>query len=144
MNYCAECGFKIEGEFKFCPNCGSQINSGMSPRSNMTKNSEDFIICKNCGEENPVENSDCFSCGIPLKGNKIKKNDLTRLEAKRNDSNQTDRKNISDNQKRIKEEKVLDNKKILIISSAIVVIFIFALIISGVFDSEVKTERYTD
>ena len=138
MNYCAECGFKIEGEFKFCPNCGSQINSGMSPRSSMTKNSEDIIICKNCGEENPVENSDCFSCGIPLKGNKIKKNDLTRSEAKGNDSNQSSRKNISDNQKIIKEEKVLDNKKILIISSAILVIFIIALVLSGVFGSEVK------
>ena len=138
MNYCAECGFKIEGEFKFCPNCGSQINSGMRPRSSMTKNSEDIIICKNCGEENPVENSDCFSCGIPLKGNKIKKNDLTRSEAKGNDSNQSSRKNISDNQKIIKEEKVLDNKKILIISSTILVIFIIALALSGVFGSEVK------
>jgi len=103
----------------------------------MTKNSEDIIICKNCGEENPVENSDCFSCGIPLKGNKMKKNDLTRSEAKRNDSNQSSRKNISDNQNRIKEEKVLDNKKILIISSAILVIFIIALVLSGVFDSGV-------
>jgi len=74
----------------------------MSSRSSMTKNSEDIIICKNCGEENPVENSDCFSCGIPLKGNKIKKNDLTRSEAKGNDSNQSSRKNISDNQNRIK------------------------------------------
>ena len=138
MNYCAECGFKIEGEFKFCPNCGSQINSGMSPRSSMPKNSEDIIICKNCGEENPVENSDCFSCGIPLKRNKIKKNDLTRSEAKRNDSNQSNRKNIFDNQNGIKEEKVLDNKKILIISSAILVIFIIALVLSGVFGSEVK------
>jgi len=138
VNYCAECGFKIEGEFKFCPNCGSQINSGMSPHSSMTKNSEDIIICKNCGEENPVENSDCFSCGIPLKGNKIKKNDLTRSEAKGNDSNQSSRKNISDNQKIIKEEKVLDNKKILIISSTILVIFIIALALSGVFGSEVK------
>jgi len=137
VNYCAECGFKIEGEFKFCPNCGSQINSGIIPRSSKTKNSEDIIICKNCGEENPVENSDCFSCGIPLKGNKIKKNDLTRSEAKGNDSNQSSRKNISDNQKIIKEEKVLDNKKILIISSAIVVIFIFALVLSDVFDLEV-------
>jgi tetratricopeptide (TPR) repeat protein len=137
VNYCAECGFKIEGEFKFCPNCGSQINSGISPRSSMTKNSEDIIICKNCGEENSFENSDCFSCGIPLKVNKFKKQGLTRSEAKENDSNQSSRKNISDNQNKIIEEKVLDNKKILIISSAIVVIFIIALVLSGVFDSGV-------
>jgi tetratricopeptide (TPR) repeat protein len=138
VNYCAECEFKIEGEFKFCPNCGSQIVSVVNPQGKVTKNSEEFIICKNCGEENPVENSDCFSCGIPLKGNKNKKKGLTKLEPKRNDSNKTDIKNYSDNRKIIKQEKVLDNKKILIISSAILVIFIFALVFSGVFDSEVK------
>ncbi len=54
------------------------------------------------------------------------------------DTKKNIQKNV-DNKKINNEEKVLDNKKILMISSAIVVIFIFALIISGVFDSEVKT-----
>jgi predicted RNA-binding Zn-ribbon protein involved in translation (DUF1610 family) len=139
VNYCAECGFKIEGAFKFCPNCGSQIISGVIPENKMTKNSEEFIICKNCGEENPSENSECFSCGIPLKGNKYRKNSTAKHESNRNDQKIIDTKNTSDNRKIVKEEKVLDNKKILMISSAIVVIFIFALIVSGVFNSEVKT-----
>jgi len=139
MNYCAECGFKIEGEFKFCPNCGSQINSGITSPDKMTANAEEIIVCKNCGEENPVENSECFSCGVLLKGNKNRKANTDKHGAKRNDQIKTDRRNNSDNRKIVNKEKVLDNKKILMISSAIVVIFIFALIISGVFDSEVKT-----
>ncbi|MEF8848910.1 MAG: zinc-ribbon domain-containing protein [Candidatus Thermoplasmatota archaeon] len=24
-NYCPECGMKIEGNFKFCPNCGASF-----------------------------------------------------------------------------------------------------------------------
>ncbi|HSW54655.1 MAG TPA: tetratricopeptide repeat protein [Ignavibacteriaceae bacterium] len=138
MNYCAECGFKIEGEFKFCPNCGSQIKSRQSSPNKMVVDTEEFIVCKNCGEENPATNSECFSCGILLRGSKNRKNDSAIHEAKRNDQKKTDKANNSDSKKIVNEEKVLDNKKILIISSAIVVIFIFALIISGVFDSQVK------
>jgi len=140
VNYCAECGFKIEGEFKFCPNCGSQIKFLGSPPNKVTDNQDEVIICKNCGEENPAENSECFSCGIPLRGSKNRKNDSAKHEVKRNDHKKTDKANNSDSRKIVNEEKVLDNKKILIISSAIVVIFILALIISGVFDSEVKTK----
>jgi uncharacterized membrane protein YvbJ len=58
VNYCAECGFKIEGEFKFCPNCGSKINSRESSPNKTVVNTEEFIVCKNCGEENPIENSE--------------------------------------------------------------------------------------
>lgn len=139
MNYCAECGFKIEGEFKFCPNCGSQIIPAVISSEKMTRNPEEFVICKNCGEENRVENSECFSCGISLLGNKNKKQNRTRQDDKKNHRERTNRKNTFAESKIVSEEKVLDNKKILMISSAIVVIFIFALIISGVFDSEVKT-----
>jgi tetratricopeptide (TPR) repeat protein len=138
VNYCAECGFKIEGEFKFCPNCGSQINAGITSPDKMTENDKEFLICKNCGEENSVENSECFSCGILLKGNKIKKNGEVKRDTKKNEQKINDRKKTSDTKKTVNEEKVLDNKKILMITSVIVVIFIFALIITGVFDLEVK------
>ncbi len=133
MNYCAECGFKIEGEFKFCPNCGSQIKL-VAPSSREVAASEDeIIICKNCGEENSTNHSVCFSCGIILNGNKSKKQVSAKQDAKKNVQKNAGNKKIESG------EKVLDNKKILMISSAIVVIFILALIISGVFDSEVKT-----
>ncbi|MCU0415030.1 MAG: tetratricopeptide repeat protein [Ignavibacteriaceae bacterium] len=132
MIYCAECGFKIEGEFKFCPNCGSQIKFGSSSPNEITANQDEVIICKNCGEENSVDDSVCFSCGISLNGNKRKKQNSTKQDTKKQSQKNTDSKKIDN------EEKVLDNRKVLMISSAIVVIFIFALIISGVFDSEVK------
>jgi tetratricopeptide (TPR) repeat protein len=130
--YCAECGFKIEGEFKFCPNCGGQIKFGSSSPNEIPANQDGVIICKNCGEENSVDDSVCFSCGISLNGNKRKKQNSTKQDTKKQSQKNTDSKKIDN------EEKVLDNRKVLMISSAIVVIFIFALIISGVFDSEVK------
>jgi len=138
VNYCAECGFKIEGEFKFCPNCGSQIKSRQSSPNKSVANTKEIIVCKNCGEENPIENLECFSCGILLRGSKNRKIDSAKHESKRYDQKKTDKANSSDSRKIVNEEKVLDNKKIIMLSSAIVVIFIFALIISGVFDSEVK------
>jgi len=130
--YCAECGFKIEGEFKFCPNCGSQFKFVGSSPNEITANQDEVIICKNCGEENSVDNSVCFSCGIPLRKNKSNKKSIFEQDTKKQSQKNTDSKKIDS------EEKILDNRKILMISSAIVVIFIFALIISGVFDSEVK------
>jgi uncharacterized membrane protein YvbJ len=62
VNYCAECGFKIEGEFKFCPNCGSQIKLVGSFPNEVTTNKDEVIICKTV-EENPLKFW-CFSCGI--------------------------------------------------------------------------------
>lgn len=138
MNYCSECGFKIEGEFKFCPNCGSQVNT-LSISSGRIENGEEVIICKNCGEENSSENSNCFSCGVPLKGFKNKKRVNINLTHKKND-----RKKFSDsNSSKIKtinaDEKVLDNKKLLIISSLVVIVFVIALLVSGVFESGVQS-----
>ncbi len=57
---------------------------------------------------------------------------------KKNDRKKSASENFSNDKNVIKEDKVLDNKKILIISSAIVVVFIFALVASGVFDSGVN------
>lgn len=138
MKLCAECGFKIEGEYKFCPNCGSQINSEMQSPGITTEKFEELLICKNCGEENPVDNSTCFSCGVPLSGNKNKRQVIAKQEVKKNDQKKTDRKNSFDKNKNVNEEKALDNKKIYIISSAVIVVFILALIFSGVFDSGIQ------
>lgn len=134
MNYCPDCGFKIEGEFKFCPNCGSQINSSNKENDVAIQR----IICNNCGEENAIDNTECFSCGIPLKEIRNKKQTSSKQESKKNVLKKSESKNFSDKGKTTGGEKVLDNKKILLISSAIVVIFIFALIFSGVFDSGIQ------
>lgn len=136
MNYCSECGFKLDGNYKFCPNCGSkvetEINSIPEPQNNSTKS----LLCKNCGEENPIENSVCFSCGVPLGGHKTKKEREQKTDSKK----KSDVKNISDNREKTSNEKILDNKKILIISAVIFVVFIFALVVSGVFDTGIQTE----
>lgn len=138
MNYCAECGFKLEGEFKFCPNCGSKIYSENTSSVNTESESVDLVVCKNCGEKNPKENSECFSCGVSLSGSRNKRQGKPKQEMKKNDRKKSASENFSNDKNVIKEEKVLDNKKILIISSAIVVVFIFALVASGVFDSGVN------
>ena len=138
MKLCAECGFKIEGEYKFCPNCGSQINSEMPSSGKAIEKFEELLICKNCGEENPFDNSICFSCGVPLSGNKNKRQGVAKQEVKKSDQKKSDKQNISDRKKIVTEEKVLDNKKILVISLVVIVIFILALIVTGVFDSGIQ------
>ena len=141
MNYCSECGFRIEGEFKFCPNCGSQLN--ILSTSSISSESEDqvkeVIICKNCGEENSLESSNCFSCGVPLKGIKNKKQVADNSKSKKNNQKKSSDSNLSKDREAGSEEKLLDNKKILIISSFIVIVFVIALLISGVFDSGVHS-----
>jgi Tfp pilus assembly protein PilF/predicted RNA-binding Zn-ribbon protein involved in translation (DUF1610 family) len=138
VNYCAECGFKIEGEFKFCPNCGNKIYLETTSSDKSKNESTELLICKNCGEGNSIDNSVCFSCGIPLSGNKNKGQSRPKQDVKKNDRKKSTSENFSNSKNVNKEEKVLDNKKILMISSAIVVVFVFALVASGVFDSGVK------
>jgi tetratricopeptide (TPR) repeat protein/RNA polymerase subunit RPABC4/transcription elongation factor Spt4 len=138
VNYCPECGYKLEEVFKFCPNCGSRIAANLSSKNNLTEKKAGYTICKNCGEENPPENSICFSCGVPLKKTKDIKQYEAPAETKSNIQKKQAGKNTSADRKPAGEEKVLDNKKILMISSAIVVIFIAALILTGVFDSKLQ------
>jgi tetratricopeptide (TPR) repeat protein/predicted RNA-binding Zn-ribbon protein involved in translation (DUF1610 family) len=136
MNYCADCGYKLEGEFRFCPNCGSEIkNSNDSAASN--RKIKEVLICKNCGEENSLENLNCFSCGVPLKGTKNTKKASEKFISKKNDPKKSNDEKNSRIDNRISQEKVLDNKKILIISSVVIIVFIVALLITGVFDSGV-------
>lgn len=136
MNYCADCGYKLEGEFRFCPNCGSEIkNSNDSAAPN--RKDKEVLICKNCGEENSLENLNCFSCGVPLKGTKNTKKASEKFISKKNGPKKSNDEKNSRIDIRISQEKVLDNKKILIISSVVIIVFILALLITGVFDSGV-------
>jgi tetratricopeptide (TPR) repeat protein len=132
MNYCSECGFKLDGEYKYCPNCGSKTNYNTGSTSE-SKNNFNKIICKNCGEENSTENTVCFSCGVPLNSNKNK----SVAETSKKKANPSEGFDSTKNKGISNEEKVLDNKKILTISSIIIAVFIVALIASGVFDSGV-------
>lgn len=138
MNYCSECGYRIEGGFKFCPNCGSQINT-LSISSERGEKVEEVIVCKNCGEENSLTNSNCFSCGVPLKTVKNKKQVKVNLTNEKNDRKKFSGSNSSKVENISSDDKVLDNKKILMISTFVVIVFVIALLITGVFDSGVQS-----
>jgi len=139
VNYCAECGFKIEGEFKFCPNCGSQIIAGAVHQDKMKMNADEVNICKNCGEENPAENSECFSCGIPLRKNKTNKKSIVKENIKNSGMMKSSNENYSKVGNKKTPEKILTSLHLLMFSSIIIIVLIFvALIKFGVFDSEVK------
>jgi tetratricopeptide (TPR) repeat protein len=138
VKYCIECGFKLEGEFKFCPNCGNPISTSKDTLQNKrVVEPKQVVVCTNCGEENPGENSVCFSCGILLMDKKSFKSEK---QPKRNLQKNSTPEKINSKQNIITEEKVLDNKRILIISSAVILVFIIALIASGVFDSRVQSD----
>jgi uncharacterized membrane protein YvbJ len=138
MNYCAQCGYKLEGEFKFCPNCGSKINSIKDPNAE-GEGVKEVIICKNCGEENPLGNINCFSCGVPLKGNKNQRKVSEKYKRKKNNRKESENIKYFNSGNKKTDEKVLDTKLILIVSSVIIIIFVLALLITGVFDSGVQS-----
>ena len=57
MNKCQNCGFKLEEETMFCPNCGVEIESGIKPVIKMNTCpscdfplEDDMIFCPNCGK----------------------------------------------------------------------------------------------
>jgi cytochrome c-type biogenesis protein CcmH/NrfG len=135
MKYCTQCGYRLEGEFKYCPNCGSKL----TPQSDSIEEAiqvqtDSIIICKNCGEENPQENINCFSCGIPLKGiksiksaNQKKETSQTKVEIDK-----------TSGQKKVDDGKVFDNRIVLLITSIILVITVSALFLTGVFDTGIQ------
>jgi len=135
MSYCTECGYKLEGELNFCPNCGSKLTLQSESKEELIPiQTGSIIVCKNCGEENPPENINCFSCGVPLKGTKGIKSAAQKKETKQ-------AKVIFDktsDQKKEAREKVFDNRKILIIASVILVITVSTLFFTGVFDTGIQ------
>ena len=140
MNYCPECGFKLDGNFNFCPNCGSKISLQFNDHSETSEQSAEIIICKNCGEENQAENLNCFSCGISLKGSVSKKQNKRKQGPEKNVNINSIGANANSDKNKVNQEKVLDNKKILVIAAAVFTIFVLALVFSGVFDSGIQTE----
>jgi tetratricopeptide (TPR) repeat protein len=97
-------------------------------------------VCKNCGEENSVENSECFSCGIPLRKNKTNKKSIVKENIKNSGMVKSSNENYSKVGNKKTPEKILTSLHLLMFSSIIIIVLIFvALIKFGVFDSEVKT-----
>jgi len=140
VNYCPECGFKLDGNYNFCPNCGSKITQELNDQVETPERLTEIIICKNCGEENPVENVNCFSCGISLKNSSAKRQNKNEQRSEKNIKTISENTDANDVKKKVDQEKVLDNKKVLVISAAVVAIFVLALVFSGVFDSGLQSE----
>ena len=67
MVNCSNCGFDV-GENTFCPNCGSQVENGLSSLlcSNCGFDVGDSVFCPNCGMkvEEEVSSSLCSNCGF--------------------------------------------------------------------------------
>jgi tetratricopeptide (TPR) repeat protein len=131
---CNECGFKFKQDFKFCPNCGSELNSFRESYESINDSKPDVpsVVCQNCGEDNSASDLNCSSCGVKLKKNTMK-------EIKKNSDKSQKIRHPNKNKKvgdeiYIAKEKTLDNKKILFLSSAVIIIFFVLLIASGVLE----------
>jgi tetratricopeptide (TPR) repeat protein len=75
VKFCPVCGYKLVQEFKFCPECGFELEkvrqvTNTEDRVTLNEPKEnifvDKIICNNCGEENDLENINCYECGAKL------------------------------------------------------------------------------
>ena len=66
FKFCPECGIKLDKEFKFCPECGVNLGN-LNQQNSFDDETEEVVICDNCGEENSSENVVCAGCGIRLK-----------------------------------------------------------------------------
>ena len=142
-NFCARCGSEIKENFKFCPNCGAEVPShpqndkiekqqgtnGIHPLGNESQ----AIICDNCGEENPLTEITCLSCGARLKNSvanlekktkvsKTQKPETSQTVKSLNRTKNRQVKKKTDQKKQAKTEKEIDSKKIILITASIAVI----------------------
>lgn len=150
LNFCPECGVKLEKEFKFCPNCGSNlkeaVEEGKTEKSNLNLPEEkpgqkSTIKCDNCGEENSINSEVCSGCGAKLKNsNATKKEVIQPLFVERKKEKKTSKKTRPVNQKSIEQPKTLNQKAILITIASVIGIVFIILIASGVFNSESFTD----
>ena len=65
MSYCTNCGFRLDDEYGFCPECGNKILSNVEQKdveafSNTTTK---YKRCKYCNEMMPEDSFYCLSCG---------------------------------------------------------------------------------
>jgi len=58
-NTCKSCGFSLEGDIMFCPNCGVDITTGIKPSTPMN-------MCPSCGLPQEEDMIFCPSCGTSL------------------------------------------------------------------------------
>jgi Tfp pilus assembly protein PilF len=142
-NFCGECGYNIESQHKFCPNCGKQLGvKSKADNSSTSSNTDKIIVCDNCGEDNTITNSVCSSCGVKLKGAVSEQKNVSSEKVNRKAFNKSNvRKKVSREPNHTKSGKDLDSKKIILISSTVIIILVVFSIYSGVFDSGVNQNQ---
>jgi len=132
---CNNCGRSVEENHKFCPGCGTPIESKIENK---------VLVCENCGSENSINDSFCSECGVKL-------NDKTSKEVISKTSHQQKRSTEKPSYKKqknkkpkkaqhqtnINEEKSLNRGKLLGIVGAAVGLIIILLYAEGVFDRPV-------
>lgn len=69
MNYCKNCGMKLEGENKFCPECGDFVE-----QQEVLQGVYEGVlhICPNCGEALNAFETECSKCGYELRSVKVR------------------------------------------------------------------------
>ena len=141
-NFCGECGFRLDQEFKFCPNCGNELASGSnSDKITIISKSEKYIVCENCGEDNLATNVDCSGCGAKLKGSIVEGGVAKIGNQKKTKTRQRKNKKVAKEKVLAKQEKTLNNKKILFISSFVIAIIVVLLVVTGVIDSGINQSQ---
>lgn len=61
MVKCSKCGVDVDDSFETCPNCGNDFSEVSSNED--IKESNENIICSNCGEELEPDSTFCSRCG---------------------------------------------------------------------------------
>jgi len=152
INYCSECGYKLEEFHKFCPNCGNKISALKSDEKSASDDKlvdltqARVIVCDNCGEENATINKICSGCGVPLTGEekissaKDKNISQEKSQAPKIKANKKLTHSPAINAKKkqtedISDGKIIDTKKIILIGSITGIIILIILLTSGIFDS---------
>lgn len=148
VNYCSECGYKLDETYKFCPNCGTELDIRKSSNQNNEKSSAaNLLICTNCGEENPLNETICRACGVKLERSKaeeifsVKNADQNRRvhdSPKSKSRSKLNKKNREAARVPVQTQKKLEPKKIIALVFVILIILIVVLAGSGVFDSPVQ------
>ena len=149
MVTCPSCNSSIEEKFKFCPNCGNAIEEVQKNEEPVVTDIE-YVICKNCGEENVPGLSFCSSCGAKMRDekteiHKVHKQISEPVSHKKIIDEHVNKKKYQTKNKRQKQEPSVknseskkvqdfDTKKIAIVFSGILVFALIILYFSGVFD----------
>jgi TolA-binding protein len=150
--FCSECGFKLEEQHKFCPNCGQKVGP-ISSQEKFSSEKEQtelkktrIMVCENCGGENQIGNKICSDCGVPLKGEEkeafvkddkpVKENTgAKKLKTEKSKSTASKHEPKKKHAEVKSGEKQLDTKTIVMISSVFAIIVLIILYSSGVFES---------